>query len=133
MTLSGKDRRALAEHSIQKARDTVETVRFLLENGQFTLAINRIYYGIYYALSAIALKEGFQTSKHAQLIGWFNKTFIAAGKVEPEIGKMIRKAFENRMEGDYNLFAAFEREEVEFALAEMEKVIERIDSLTIET
>lgn len=132
MTLSAENRHALVVHSIQKARKTANTVRFLLENDELLLAVNRIYYGIYYALSALALKESFQTSKHGQLIGWFNKTFIASGDVEPEIGKMIRKAFEKRMEGDYNLFAEFEKEEVEKAFHEMEKIIDRLESLATE-
>jgi len=40
------------------------------------LAVNRIYYGLFYIITALSLKYEFSTSKHQQLIGWFNKTFI---------------------------------------------------------
>ena len=42
------------------------------------MAVNRIYYGLYYAVTALAIKHRFETSKHLQLIGWFNKEFIAS-------------------------------------------------------
>jgi len=42
---------------------------------------------------------------------------------------MIRKAFENRMEGDYNVFADFSKEEVEQSLKEMKIVIQALGKL----
>jgi hypothetical protein len=46
---------------------TVEEAEFLLINGRFTTAVNRIYYGMFYILSALALKHQLKTSKHQQL------------------------------------------------------------------
>ena len=73
MTLSEENRRQLVKHYVEKAKTTVENVSFLIKNKKFFMAANRIYYGIYYMLSALAVKHQFSTSKHTQLIGWFNK------------------------------------------------------------
>lgn len=127
MILKDEDRRALIENYINKSRVTIEKVQFLIENNEFSLAVNRIYYGIYYSLSALAIKREFKTSKHTQLIGWFNKTFIKEGIVDKRYGKLIRKAFENRM--DYNVFFDFSKEKVKQSFGEMKEVINEIQKL----
>jgi len=123
LSLSDDERRALISNYVDKSLATIEQVNFLLENNQFSLAINRIYYGIYYVLSALALKNNFATSKHVQLIGWFNKTFVKGNIIDKKYSKLIQKAFDNRMEGDYDVYANFIKEEVEQSFEEMKDVI----------
>ena len=64
------EKNALIEHRIARAVNTIEEVSFLIKNKKFLLAVNRIYYGMFYILSAFFLKYDFSTSKHQQLIGW---------------------------------------------------------------
>lgn len=52
---------------------------------------------MFYCLNSLALKYNFQSSKHLQLIGWFNKTFIKTGLIENKFGKILRDAFKNRI------------------------------------
>jgi uncharacterized protein (UPF0332 family) len=129
MTLNDEDRELLINNYLEKSRTTIKKVEFLIDNNEYQLAVNRIYYGIYYSLSALAIKHQYSTSKHAQLIGWFNRTFVKAGAIGKEFSKIIRKAFENRMEGDYNVFADFSKEEVEQSLKEMKIVIQALGKL----
>ncbi len=126
MTLSDAERKSLIENYIQKSLATIDQVHFLIENSQFSLAVNRIYYGIYYILSALALKNNFITSKHAQLIGWFNKMFIKENIIDKKYSKLIQKAFDNRMEGDYDVYANFIKDEVEQSFEEMKEVVSEI-------
>jgi len=51
-----EERNALIEHRLGRAIDAIDDVEFLIENEKFHLAVNRIYYGIFYVLSAISLK-----------------------------------------------------------------------------
>ena len=129
MTLADHDRQALIENYRDKGREMIQTVEFLLNNDQLTLAVNRIYYGIYYMLSAIALKEEFTTSQHAQLIGWFNKTYVKDGRVDKKYSKIIQKAFEKRMKGDYDVFTTFTNQDVAEAFEEMKEVIAELEKL----
>jgi uncharacterized protein (UPF0332 family) len=84
---------------------------------------------MYYALTALALKNGFETSKHGQLIGWFNKEYIANKKIDPQFGKILRIAFHNRTKGDYDAFVDFSRNEVDLMLVEMTDFINEIKKL----
>lgn len=127
--MEDQDRKALIDYRIRQAEGTVELAGFLIENGRLAVAINRVYYGMYYALSALALKHGFATSKHRQLIGWFNKEFVASGKLDIRFGKSLRNAFRNRTKGDYDAFVEFSREEAAQLLDEMSDFVQEIKRL----
>ena len=123
------DRDALVQYRFQQAFETIELASFLVKNQKLVIAVNRIYYGMYYALTALALETGFETSKHGQLIGWFNKEFIATRKLDSKFGKMLRNAYQNRTKGDYDAFVSFNQQEVELMLAEMVEFIEEIKKM----
>jgi len=124
-----EEKSALIEHRISKAIAATNDVDFLISNRKFILAVNRIYYGMFYILSALSLKYDFSTSKHQQLIGWFNKEFIATRKIDPKYGKIIHNAYSNRSTGDYDDFAEFEVDEVKNSLDEMKDFIKTIRAL----
>ena len=124
-----EEKNALIDHRISKAIAAIDDVDFLISNRKFILAVNRIYYGMFYILSALSLKYDFSTSKHQQLIGWFNKEFIATRKVDPKYGKIIHNAYSDRSMGDYDDFAEFEVDEVNNSLDEMKDFIKTIRAL----
>ena len=129
MILSDGEQGALIDNYIKKSQATIDKVKFLIENNELSLAMNRIYYGIYYMLSALAIKNQLKTTKHTHLIGWFNKIFIKENIVDKKYGKLIRKAFENRMESDYDILSDFTREEVVQSFEEMKDVIKEVQKL----
>lgn len=112
-----------------QAKETIELSRFLIDSYPLAVAVNRIYYGMYYAVTALALVCHYETSKHAQLIGWFNKEFVAVGKVDKKFGKIFRNAFQNRTKGDYDAFVEFSLEEVEVMHLEMIDFIHEAERL----
>jgi len=126
--ISEYDRDALIEYRLQQSFDTIELANFLVSSDKLVIAVNRIYYGMYYALTALALKNKFETSKHLQLIGWFNKEYISSQRLDQKFGKILRNAFQNRTKGDYDAFVKFDRTEVEIMLKEMAEFIEEINS-----
>jgi uncharacterized protein (UPF0332 family) len=77
----------------------------------------------------LALEHRFETSKHNQLIGWFNKKFILTGNILPKYGRILKNAYRNRTKGDYDAFISFEMEEVSQMYLEMIDFIETIESL----
>jgi uncharacterized protein (UPF0332 family) len=127
--ISDQDRNSLISYRLQQAKETIELAEFLIDSGKLIVAVNRVYYGMYYALTALALKHKFETSKHAQLIGWFNKKFVAASKVDKGFGKILRKAFEDRTKGDYDAFVSFTLPVVETKLLDMKQFVKMIESL----
>ena len=127
--IKDEDRQSLINYRLEQAKDTVELCRFLIDSNKLVVAVNRIYYGLYYAVTALAIKHRFETSKHLQLIGWFNKEFIASQKLDKKNGKILRIAYQNRTKGDYDAFVQFDTEEVESIHLEMINFIEEIEKL----
>lgn len=123
------DKYTLIKYRLQQARETVEVVDLLLKNNKYAAAVNRIYYGMFYTLLALSIKYNFESSKHKQLIGWFNKGFIKTGKVEKQYAKILMKAYENRTTGDYETFIEFEQDEVYQLFEDMKQYILRIELL----
>ena len=127
--MTADEKNALIEHRIAKAIAAIDDVEFLINNKKFLLAVNRIYYGMFYILSALSLKFDFSTSKHQQLIGWFNKEFISTGNVDPKYGKIIHNAYSNRSTGDYDDFAKFEEEDIKNSFNELKDFVSTIRAL----
>lgn len=129
MTISPEDRKALILHKMERARSTSREARLLLDGSMFPGAVNRIYYSMFYALSALAISEGFASGKHAQLIGWFNKHFVKSGAVDSRYSKIITRAFSKRMDGDYEDYNEFSEKEVMDMLLELDDFIAEIEHL----
>jgi uncharacterized protein (UPF0332 family) len=126
--INNSDREILIQYRLDQAEQTIGEVSKLIEMDLLNVAVNRIYYGIFYCLTSLALKFEFASSKHAQLIGWFNQTFIKTQQIEVKYGKIIRDAYKNRSDGDYTPFISFSKKDVQDMQKDMIDFIERINS-----
>jgi len=123
------DKDELIKYRVKRAKETAEDARIALENDRLHNAENRIYYAIFYIISALALQNDFSTSKHSQLLSWFNRNYVKTGRVNKEIGRIYKKQFENRLEGDYDDFVELNKEDVEVDYKNMLDFISEIEKL----
>ena len=107
---------------VEKSYAALEDSKFLIEQKKYHIAINRIYYSIFYMISAFAVKDKFETSKHAQLIGYFNKNYISTKKIDAN-SKIITRLFELRNKADYDVYATFTKEQVDELCSISEKFL----------
>jgi uncharacterized protein (UPF0332 family) len=127
MTISEKDRDTLIRYRIEQAHEAIEEAELSISHNKLKMAVNRIYYGMFYILSALALKYGFKTAKHQGLIGWFNKNFLKDKKIDRKYGTILRDAFNSRSEGDYGAFIKFEKTDVIKSFEDMKDFISTIE------
>jgi len=127
MSLNETERRELIRYRLQEAKDTIEDVKLLIDNGRFRASVNRIYYGMFYSLLALGIAYDYETSKHQQLIGWFNKNFIHEGTIDNKYGRIINRASNRRTKGDYESFVEFDKETVIEMFEEMKEFISEIE------
>ena len=110
------DRELLVSRALEKSAEAMQTAKLNLDNDLLSSAQNRIYYGIFYAVNALAYKYGFITSKHGQLLSWFNKKFIHEDKVfDKELFKIYKYNFDNRQKSDYDFIYQPVKEDVELS------------------
>lgn len=94
----------LVKNSLIKSEEAYNDAKFNFENKRYSVTLNRIYYSIFYAVSALAYNFNFITSKHSQLMGWFKRKFIFEDKLFDErLMDIYKTAFKNRQESDYDL------------------------------
>jgi len=86
-----------------KAKLAVEEAQKNIDSKSLMSAQNRIYYAIFYSVVTLGYTEGFTTSKHSSLMGWFNKVYIHEKRIfDKKLFKIYENAFANRMDSDYS-------------------------------
>ena len=113
----------LVQNLIDKYKQAFADAKFALNDNRLETSQNRIYYAIFYIISALAYLKGFSTSKHSQLLGWFNKIFIKEGIFEKELAITYKDAFEYRMKSDYEFTYKPTNEKVKALYNEADKFI----------
>jgi len=91
-----------------KGQESLRAARRDLAAGDCALAINRAYYALFYAASALLLQEGRTFKRHAGVRAAFNREVIKAGRLGSEHGELYNRLFDDRLEGDYAAFAEFD-------------------------
>ena len=120
------DKQTLISYRIKRSDETIEEAQLAIDNNKLNLAANRIYYIGFYIISALALKENFSTSKHSQLLGWFNKNYIKTGKLNSELGQIYLNAYRRRQESDYEDMVSFEKDDLIDKLEKMKIFVKNI-------
>ncbi|HLP60681.1 MAG TPA: HEPN domain-containing protein [Candidatus Deferrimicrobium sp.] len=121
----------LIQYRVQRAAQTLNEARTAMDNNSLPLAENRIYYAIFYIVSALALKFDFSTSKHSTLRGWFNQMFLKSMAIDISFGKTYSAAFEKRQKADYDDFVSFTPEEVSIDIENAQKFVEQIKTMIL--
>ena len=101
------DKHSLIQYRLERCDETIEDARIAIDNNRLHNAENRIYYAIFYVVSALAIKYDFSTSKHWNLLAWFNKNFVKTNIIDKKYSATYKNAFERRQEGDYDDFIDF--------------------------
>lgn len=127
MSLEENERTELIRYRLEEAKETIADVQLLIDNDRLRAAINRIYYGMFYSLLALGLAHQFETSKHQQLLGWFNKNFVQEGLIDAKFGKIINKASNRRTQGDYESYVEFDKDVILEMFDEMKEFISEIE------
>lgn len=123
------DKTELINYRLNRASETLEEAKIAIENKRYLLAANRIYYASFYSVSALAIKHEFKTSKHTQLLSWFNKNFVKNGIVEKRLGKFYLDAFEMRQESDYEDFVVIDKTSIDEKYKLASEFVDRIVKL----
>lgn len=116
-----EDVRQYFEH----AAECIEDGRVLLENGRFSACLNRAYYAMFDAATAILLSKDIKRRSHHGVLSAFGEAFARSGSVDPELYRCFREAFERRQRSDYE---AVVEVDAETARRMLERAVDFIDA-----
>jgi uncharacterized protein (UPF0332 family) len=102
----------LISYRRKRAKEALEDAERLVNAGSLFSAVNRIYYSMFYEVTALLLIKNLSASRHSGIRSLFNKKYVKTGKVRIEMGKFFARMFEFRQKGDYGDFVEFEEKKV---------------------
>ncbi|MFZ3059900.1 MAG: HEPN domain-containing protein [Candidatus Methanoperedens sp.] len=86
---------------INKAKESLEASKQLLQSEYSDFSASRSYYAMFYAVQAVLLSRNLAFSKHSAVIAAFGKEFIKNGQLPATLHRYISEAFDIRQTGDY--------------------------------
>ena len=127
--LSRQNVEALVAYRYRRAQETLAEVPFLKQQGYYNTAVNRLYYACYYALVALLVRHGMNTTTHSGVRQMLGMHFVATGRLSRERGRCFYMLFERRHSSDYDDFAYSTAEEVDELTPKVEDFIAAIGEL----
>jgi uncharacterized protein (UPF0332 family) len=124
--------RTLISYRLERAFESLEEAKILLNMGHFNTFVNRLYYACFYSVSALLLSRGLSSAKHSGIRSLFHQNFIKPGLISGDLGRVYDKLFDNRQKGDYADLVWFDTDEVtewydetKMFVGEIEKIINK--------
>jgi uncharacterized protein (UPF0332 family) len=102
------ERRTLVGYRLERARQTLEEAKLMLEAGHANACVNRLYYACFYAVSALLLTRNISSSKHSYVRSLLHRDYVKSGQVSKEMGDHFDLLFDNRQRGDYEDLVVFD-------------------------
>lgn len=86
---------------LKQSKECLQIVPSLVKDKYFSFAINRIYYAVFYAASALLYTKRLHPKSHVGLKTLFNREFVFPGLIKHNYEKFYSAIFAKRMEADY--------------------------------
>lgn len=108
------------------AEEKLRAAHLLIAGGAWGDASSRAYYAAFHAVSAALLFRGETYSRHAQVLGAFNKSFVHTELLPREFTTLLTRLFENRQSGDYEVLPGVTEAEARQDVADAQRIIAAI-------
>lgn len=129
--MNQQQRKRLVEYRISKARETLADIEILVQNKMWNLAVNRLYYACFYAVTALLANADVFTKTHtgARQMLWLH--FVKDGKISNASSIFYSEIFSKRQTGDYEDFIDFEEDDVIVLINPARELINEIESILL--
>lgn len=116
-------RKILADYWLEKAGESLASAQDEYKSGRYSICVNRLYYAVFYSVSAALAVAGKKYGKHSAVRAAFNLEYIKAGAVPEKYADLYNGLFDDRNEGDYKPFVSFNSVDVSGRLSQVEEFI----------
>ena len=122
----------LSKYRITEADDSLKVAAHCLKEGLYKDSINRSYYAALYAVKAVLALDTVDFKRHKDVMGYFNKEYVAKEVFPREIGRKIGTLQRVREKSDYDDFyiaskdkASEQFETAELVIREVKRYLEK--------
>jgi uncharacterized protein (UPF0332 family) len=96
-----EEARALVDYRFERARESLEEAKLLVDGGHGNACVNRLYYACFYAVSALLLIKGLTSSKHSGIRSLFHQNLVKPGLIDGQLGRLYDDLYDSRQKADY--------------------------------
>ncbi len=121
-----QDRQTLIALYLGKAEEALYDAEASYSNRRFSNSANRLYYALFYAVSALFVKDGIAVGSHAGAKIKFGEHYIKTGILPADQGRVFSQMATLREKSDYNCYYQVTEEEIAEKLPKVKALIEDI-------
>lgn len=132
MSLSQEERNAIVAYRTEKARMALDEIKKVMPLEVWGIIANRMYYALYYAVSALLTKDSHTVNTHKGALSLVNQYYVKTDILTKEDGHLFGQVFAFRQGSDYDDFIDATKEDVERLFPKVETLVEKIIALTNE-
>jgi uncharacterized protein (UPF0332 family) len=112
---------------IEKASDSLQAAKMLLEKDLYDNASSRAYYAVFHMMQAALVTKGLSYSSHSGVINGFSRSFIKTGILPKHSRAIIRRLRREREVGDYSYEKAVSQKEAKQDVESAQKLFRAIE------
>ena len=132
MSLTDEERTIIVNLEIEKSLKFISEVPSLMNLKFWDTALNRLYYSIFHAASALLINDGNPVKTHKGISVVLGQQYVLKGILEPEDVKFYTRLQNLRERGDYNCAYNADEELITQLYPQASSFITKIKSILIE-
>jgi uncharacterized protein (UPF0332 family) len=123
------ERRRVVDLWLSKGDEALADATVLFERQSLAGTSNRCYYAMFYAASALVIRDGEPLHKHRAVISHVHREYVKTGRMSHESGRALLTAFDRRTQADYHAMLRFGIDEVRELLEQTRRFVAEVKSL----
>ncbi|MFW5983108.1 MAG: HEPN domain-containing protein [bacterium] len=127
--MTENEKQQLINYRMSRVDETLKEVEFLIDNGLYNTAINRLYYACFYAVTSLLVKHEIKAHKHAGVRQMFGLHFVSKGVIDKTLARFYTDLYDKRQTSDYDDFIDFDKEDVLTLIPTAKELINEIRKL----
>lgn len=127
--MTENEKQELINYRMSRVDETLKEVEFLIDNGLYNTAVNRLYYACFYAVTSLLVKHEIKAHKHAGVRQMFGLHFVSKGMIDKKLARFYNDLYDKRQTSDYDDFIDFDKEDVLTLIPTAKELISEIRKL----
>lgn len=125
-------RRVNGNKLMEVAKRNLAEMTTMFENRHYYGTVNRAYYAMFHAVSALLILDGKRFKKHTGVITAFGRDYAKTGLISKEYSELLSKAFDARNKADYDVDMVIDQETAARYCKGAEELVALIDEFVTE-
>ena len=126
MSLTNDERKAIVDYRLEKADLAFNESKKVAAISLWNISANRLYYALYYAVSALLIHDGHPVNTHRGVIAMFGNYYIRTGIFASEDGRLYSDLQTMRNNSDYNCSYDATQQEIEPMIEPAKRLIDKV-------